>query len=110
MSSTDIRIEEVFFFGGAVNIDDISATDLLRFTHNIYNFYSYNDDILNLMYKGAELSEEPIGLNYIKHKQIKTKIGNLYNFNVSEFIAGHTKYISNFSTLYRRIYRREEYS
>lgn len=110
LSNTDIRIKEVFFFGGAVDIDEISATDLLRFIHNIYNFYSYNDDILKFMYQGAELSEKPIGLNYIKYKQVKVKIGNLYNFNVSEFIEGHTKYIDNFSILYRRKYRCEEYT
>jgi len=109
LADLDIEIEEVFFFGGAVHIDDISATDVLRFTKNIYNFYSYNDDILGYMYKVAEIGDEPIGLSEIRYRNSQEKIGNLYNFNVSEFISGHTKYINSFDTLYRRKYRKEEY-
>ena len=109
LANSNIEIEEVFFFGGAVHIDDISATDILRFTKNIYNFYSYNDDILGYIYKIAEIGEEPIGLYEIKCKNSQEKIGNLYNISVNEFVAGHTEYIKNFDTLYRRKYRREEY-
>jgi hypothetical protein len=61
------------------------------------------------MYKGAEIGEEPIGLNELKYKFHKEAKGNLCNFNVSEFIKGHTKYIENFHILYKRKYRTSEY-
>ncbi len=110
LTNSDIKVEEVFFFGGAVHIDEVSATDILRFTKNIYNFYSYNDYILWYMYRIAEIGDEPIGLNKIRYKNTKEKIGNLYNFDVNEFISGHTVYIENFDILYRRKYRCTEYS
>ena len=54
---------------------------------NIYNFYSYNDDILRFLYKPIEL-EEPIGLNEIQNISYSDKI---INFDVTNIVI-HAHY------------------
>jgi hypothetical protein len=94
----ELKVNDVYLFGGASELNKEVWTDILVTTNNIYNYYSDNDSILKWLYRSMEWSS-PIGLNPILCNK-KNNIGNIYNYDVSEIIDGHTEYTSNFSELY----------
>ena len=101
----ELRVNDVFLFGGASEVNKDAWTEVLCSARNVYNYYSKNDQILTFMYQSMELAS-PIGLNTIQYNQKnKLTLANLYNYNVSDSIGGHTEYIPNFSFLYRWKYR-----
>ena len=93
-----LKVNDVYLFGGAAEINKERWTDILSTSNNIYNYYSDNDKILKWLYRSMEWSS-PIGLNPIVYNNRKD-IGNLYNYDVSDVINGHTEYTSNFFELY----------
>ena len=96
-------IENVYLFGGASTIDEYSCLNLQKSVKNIYNFYSKNDMILEILYKMIEF-KVPIGLIAINSKNIQNlSLGKVSNFDVSESINGHTDYIEKFNYLYKNI-------
>lgn len=101
----ELKINDVFLFGGASEVNEEAWTEVLCSANNIYNYYSKNDQILTYLFQSMELAS-PIGLNSIKYNQKnKLTLANLYNYDVSDDINGHTKYIENFNLLYRYKYR-----
>ena len=87
-------------------MDKIFWSNILRKVSNIYNFYSQNDLILALLYKGAELGNNPIGIDKIVVLQNNNlKYGNLYNYDVSYKIDSHSSYIPNLNSIYYLIYK-----
>ena len=99
MIDKKIVIENIYLFGGASVVDEYSCLNLQKSVKNIYNFYSKNDMILEILYKIIEF-KEPIGLIAIKSKNIQNvSLGKVYNFDVSENINGHTEYIEKLKHL-----------
>ena len=100
-----LKVNDVHLFGGASEVNNEAWTESLCAAQNIYNYYSKNDQILAKSYQLMEWCS-PIGLNPITYnKKDKLNLANLYNYDVSEDIKGHTKYIPNFNLLYRWKYR-----
>jgi len=100
-----LKVNEVYLFGGASEINKAAWTESLCVANKIYNYYSKNDLTLTYLFQSMELCN-PIGLNPIIYNQKSSlDLATLYNYNVSEDISGHTKYIPNFNILYRWKYR-----
>jgi len=96
-----ITIESAYLLGGAANSDSLLWTQANISCKKIYNFYSKQDLILQHLYQIAEVGKKPIGLNPIQKKENKRfSTSSIYNFDVSEFINGHSNYIPNFRLLY----------
>ena len=101
----ELKVNDVFLFGGASEVNKDAWTEVLCSANNVYNYYSKNDQILTYLYQSMELTT-PIGLHIIKYNQKNNlTLANLYNYDVSADINGHTEYIQNFSFLYRYRYR-----
>lgn len=90
-------IKQAYLFGGAVDRTNTSDwSDLSsQVNGNIYNFYSKNDDVLNIIYHFGSLyqTKDPIGLGKIDAGD------RIKNFDVSDIINGHFKYLDNLNTL-----------
>jgi len=91
-------IINVYLFGGASSCDKKRWILPSKVARNIYNFYSDNDLILRYLYQTIELGDEPIGLN-----KIDSYLENIYNYNISDIVDGHTKYIENFEDIWDRV-------
>ena len=104
LSIYDIKINNVYLFAGATKNCHYEWESISNICSNIYNFYSYNDDILRFLYKTIEL-EEPIGLNEIQNISYSDKI---INFDVTNIVNGHSAYFDNLpyilsKTIFRNI-------
>lgn len=104
LSIYDIKINNVYLFAGATKNCHYEWESISNICSNIYNFYSYNDDILRFLYKPIEL-EEPIGLNEIQNISYSDKI---INFDVTNIVNGHSAYFDNLpyilsKTIFRNI-------
>lgn len=104
LSIYDIKINNVYLFTGATKNCHYEWESISNICSNIYNFYSYNDDILRFLYKTIEL-EEPIGLNEIQNISYSDKI---INFDVTNIVNGHSAYFDNLpyilsKTIFRNI-------
>jgi len=101
----ELKVNDVFLFGGASEVNKEAWTEALCAATNVYNYYSKNDQILTYLYQSMELTT-PIGLSIIEHNQKnKLVLANIHNYNVTDAVAGHTEYIPNFNLLYRWKYR-----
>ena len=104
LSIYDIKINNDYLFAGATKNCHYEWESISNICSNIYNFYSYNDDILRFLYKPIEL-EEPIGLNEIQNISYSDKI---INFDVTNIVNGHSAYFDNLpyilsKTIFRNI-------
>lgn len=89
LSIYDIKINNVYLLAGATKNCHYEWESISNICSNIYNFYSYNDDILRFLYKPIE-REEPIGLNYIQN--ICYSNDKIINFDVTNIVNGHSEY------------------
>ncbi len=90
-------IQDVYLLGGAVARDDKSgwARCTQAVKGNIYNFYSDEDQVLNILYRGASaFTSEPIGLGDINYQSKQ-----IINKDASDIVKGHMKYKKNFKKL-----------
>ena len=83
------RISDIHLLGGAVGSSKRDWYGLSSaVTGKINNYYSLRDDVLSIFYSTSTLFQSaPVGRNNIsiKNKTIK-------NFDVSDFVPGHTQY------------------
>ncbi|WKE65509.1 DUF726 domain-containing protein [Gallaecimonas kandeliae] len=87
-------ITDAHLLGGAVgNKAEDWNKAILATNGQINNYYSTNDWVLATFYKaGTFFASSPIGRN-----PIETGAGKIENINVSDTVAGHTKYKENLS-------------
>lgn len=94
----DIKIDNLYLFGGATNSEDIARWKYVKkaVRGSIYNFYSNNDEILKKLYRIVEIGHNPVGLN-------KLDIHNCKNIDVSYTVNGHFEYKNNLATIFRNV-------
>jgi len=103
LSTTDHEyIKDVFLLGGAV--DGTKADSWGEIAQavdgNIYNIYSERDDVLTLLYRGANaFMSQPIGI-----REIRTSGSNVYNFDATSIVDGHMKHKEHFAEVLERIF------
>jgi len=99
-------IKDVHLLGGAVDNNCKDNDNRVNWdkvhnavTDNIYNYFSENDTVLQILYKVGEGIKfefgEPIGRNKIDNK-------NIENIDVSNCIKGHTEYKKNLESILNR--------
>ena len=95
-------IKEVYLLGGAV---DGTKTDTWgeiakAVDGRIYNVYSSNDDVLRMLYQGANaFLSQPIGI-----RDIRSSEPRIYNFDASTIVAGHMRHKDSFGQVLDRIH------
>jgi hypothetical protein len=103
LSTTDnTYIKDVFLLGGAVDgtKEDTWGEIARAVDGNIYNVYSKRDDVLSLLYRGANaFLSQPIGL-----RRIRTAEPNIYNFDASSIVDGHMKHKDRFELVLEKIF------
>jgi len=103
LSTTEHKyINDVFLLGGAVDgtNNDTWGEIAQAVRGNIYNIYSERDDVLTLLYQGANaFMSQPIGI-----REIRTSGSNVYNFNASSIAEGHMKHKERFAMVLERIF------
>ncbi|MGR4068955.1 DUF726 domain-containing protein [Billgrantia sp. C5P2] len=100
------KIDEAYLFGAAVSRTDKQrwAGALQSVDGTLYNFYSLNDEILDKLYRTAQLGDEPAGLGEIEYFKSKgVKQGHVVNVNVSEAVRGHTEYKQNLAIIFNQV-------
>jgi len=96
----NIKINNIYLFGGASSNDKLNWTHIQKVCTQIYNFYSENDFILKYLYRTTELAECPIGLEKINvEKRIKQNSNDIKNYNVSNIVKGHSEYLKNLNRI-----------
>lgn len=103
LSTTDHKyIRDVFLLGGAVDGTQADTWGEIAqaVDGNIYNIYSERDDVLALLYRGANaFMSQPIGI-----QKIRTAAPNIYNFDASSIVDGHMEHKKRFGTVLERIF------
>ena len=93
-------IKDAYLFGGAVGDQEdgwMNATNAVSGT--IFNSYSKNDNILKILYQGANaLMSKPVGL-----KDINIDSPKLINKDVSSLVNGHMEYKNNLKAVINTI-------
>lgn len=101
LSKSDIKIQNVYLFGGASCSKDIEnwtiATNIVE--QGVYNFFIKDDKILKKLYKIAEFKNSPIGLEPL----FLNDSYKIFNHDVSYVVDGHMDYKNNLSTIFRNI-------
>ncbi len=102
LQKNNIKIYEVYLFGGAVSRMDktgwLSALTVVE--KKIYNFYSNNDSILKNLYQVTMIGDSPIGLGEIEfHTSANLQLAEIENIDVSNIIGGHTEYKDKIQSL-----------
>ena len=89
-------IKDVHLLGGAVDNNCVSNNDRVNWNDlhhtvsgKIYNYFSQNDTVLQILYKAGEAVKFEFG-NPIGRHEIDNEFIN--NINVSNYINGHTEY------------------
>ena len=103
LSTTDQKyVKDVFLLGGAVDGTKADTWgEIARAVDgNVYNIYSERDDVLTLLYRGANaFLSQPIGI-----RAIRTSGSNVYNFDASSIVEGHMKHKERFGFVLERIF------
>ncbi len=91
------NICEVHLLGGAVENSRENWGILKNYPNTkVYNYYSYNDNVLQYLYKiGTLFNSEPIGRNVIDMPQV-------INIDTTHRVKGHSDYKSHFATFYQK--------
>jgi hypothetical protein len=109
LSTTECKyIRDVYLLGGAVDGTKADTWGGLAgaVDGNIYNVYSKRDDVLSVLYKGANaFTSQPIGIN-----EIRSAESNIYNFDASSIVEGHMKHKERFRDVLERIASNENAS
>jgi len=95
LQKINMKIYEVYLFGGAVSRTDKTGwlSALTAVDKKIYNFYSYNDSILKNLYQSTMIGDSPIGLGEIEfYTSANLKLAEVENTDVTHIIKGHTEY------------------
>lgn len=93
-------IRDVHLFGGAVanGTKDDWRTAVSSVDGYVNNYYSQNDDVLNVLYRTANVwSSEPIG-----YSPISLASGSIHNINVTDIVEGHLHYKKNLAAVLKR--------
>lgn len=89
-STNSSAVESAILLGGAVTHDG-EWDEIMQRNPKLWicNGYSHYDTVLSVLYKiGTLFANKPIGLTVIR----SSTHNHLYNFNMSEYVSGHTKY------------------
>ncbi|WP_404418834.1 DUF726 domain-containing protein [Marinospirillum sp.] len=89
------KVEEVYLLGGAVSRKDRQGWGgaLQSVTRRVVNCYSHNDQVLQKLYRTAQLGDEPIGLGELEFFDTKgSQQAEVVNINASSIITGHNDY------------------
>jgi hypothetical protein len=102
LSTTERRcIKEVYLLGGAVDGTraDTWGEIAKAVDGRIYNVYSTNDDVLSMLYRGANaFLSRPIGL-----RDIRSADSSIHNFDASTIVSGHMRHKASFGQVLERI-------
>jgi hypothetical protein len=102
LQKTNLRIQEVYLFGGAVSRNDKAGwlSALTTVDKKIYNFYSFNDSVLKNLYQSTMIGDNPIGLGEIEfYNSADLKLAEVENIDVTHIIGGHTEYKNKIQSL-----------
>lgn len=94
-------IKEVYLLGGAVDGTKMDTWGEVAqaVDGRIYNVYSNKDDVLRMLYRGANaFLSQPIGI-----REIRSFESSIYNFDASTIVGGHMKHKDSFGQVLERI-------